>query len=102
MNTKEYTEFVLNNYYTKFEPAMAYIALGIGGESGEVVDAVKKRIRDGEVPGKSDNKTIALELGDVLYYTVRMAAEFGYNLEDIMQMNVDKLVDRKINGKKIG
>lgn len=105
INVKEYTDFVNEIYYTEFEPAICYAALGLAGESGETVDAVKKQIRDSSNPEHRDNsgttnKTIALELGDTLYYLTKMADILGYTLIDIMQMNKDKLEYRKLHGKK--
>lgn len=98
ITNSEYMQFVLSNYYTKFEPRIVYIALGLAGESGEAVDAVKKLIRDGNIK----HETIALELGDVLYYTTALANELGYTIEDIMQMNKEKLEHRNKFGRAHG
>ena len=72
-----------------------YAALGLAGEAGETVDKIKKWHRDGVV----DPKAIAYELGDVLYYLTRLSNIFGYTLEEIQQMNVEKLTSRKERGK---
>lgn len=75
---------------------VTYVTLGLVGESGEIAEKVKKIIRDsgGEI---SDEKaeSIAMELGDVLWYAARLATELGFNLSEVMTWNVQKLLDRK-------
>lgn len=93
----DYNQFTaeLARYPTKQEDekivSAMYCALGLGGEAGETLEKVKKWHRDGDVDGKS----VALELGDVLYYLTRLANIFGYTLEDIQRLNVEKLNSRK-------
>ena len=66
-------------------------ALGLAGESGEVCDIVKKCWMQGH---ELDTKHIAKELGDILWYVAETATAIGYDLETIMQMNIDKLRKR--------
>lgn len=74
--------------------ALAYCALGLGGEAGEYSEKVKKLIRD----GKFDKALAVKELGDVLWYLTRSAKELGYSLSDIAEINVVKLMDRQERG----
>ena len=46
--------------------------------------------------------TLALELGDVLYYLTAAAAACGYPLSEIMEMNSNKLKERRKKGKPRG
>jgi len=80
-----------------------YPTLGLTGEAGEVADKVKKVIRDNNDEFTADRKKqIALELGDVMWYAASLAHDLGYTLEEICQMNLDKLASRmqrdKIHG----
>ena len=45
---------------------------------------------------------IAFEIGDVLWYCAMMATEVGYTLEEIAEMNLKKLADRKERGTLSG
>lgn len=77
-----------------------YPALGLGGESGEIANKLKKVIRDHD--GKIDNGTkqvIKDELGDVLWYVSQLASELGLSLDEIAKDNISKLADRKKRGK---
>ena len=70
-------------------------ALGLCGESGEVADLVKKYLFQGH---ELDFDHIAKELGDIAWYLAVGAYAIGYDLETILQMNVDKLKARYPNG----
>ena len=70
-------------------------ALGLCGESGEVADLVKKHRFQGH---DLDFDHIAKELGDVTWYLAVGAYAIGYDLETILQMNVDKLKARYPDG----
>ena len=74
--------------------ALAYCALGLGGEAGEYSEKVKKLIRD----GKLDKPLAVKELGDVLWYLTRSANELGYSLVDVAEINLVKLTSRKERG----
>ena len=70
-------------------------ALGLCGESGEVADLIKKHCFQGH---DLDFDHIAKELGDIAWYLAVGAYSIGYNLEKILQMNVDKLKARYPDG----
>jgi NTP pyrophosphatase (non-canonical NTP hydrolase) len=71
-------------------------AMGVAGESGEVIEKWKKIVayKDGKV-SKEDLAELSKELGDVVWYIAILAHDLGLSFEDIMQLNLKKLADRK-------
>ena len=63
--------------------------------NGECVDMVKKYRFQGH---ELDKAHLAKELGDVAWYLAVTAHAIGYDLETVLQMNVDKLRNRYPNG----
>ena len=75
-------------------------ALGLTGEAGELADKIKKVYRDkGGVFKQEEREAIVKELGDVLWYLTRLGATLGFSLEQIAEINVEKLADRAKRGK---
>jgi NTP pyrophosphatase (non-canonical NTP hydrolase) len=76
--------------------SIIYPTLGLSGEAGEVADKVKKVLRDnnGEFTDEV-KKQIIFESGDVLWYLAALARDLGYTLEEMAQMNLEKLASRK-------
>lgn len=104
MTLNEYQNHALETaiYPEKFR--IIYPALGLAGETGEVDDKIKKVIRDhnGDFSDEETRKAIALELGDVAWYLATLAHDIGYTLEEVCQMNYDKLKSRQERGKLHG
>lgn len=65
--------------------------MGLCGESGEALDILKKHLYQGH---ELDRKHIAKELGDVAWYLAISAYALGYDLDEIFEMNIEKLKDR--------
>lgn len=70
-------------------------ALGMGGETGEVLDEVKKHVFHDK---PLDPVKILNECGDVLWYLDRMLSELGWTMEDAMAFNDGKLSKRYPEG----
>ncbi len=70
-------------------------ALGLAGESGEVVDQVKKFIYQGH---EIDRAKMRDELGDVLWYFALICHATGSTLKEVMRGNVEKLRRRYPQG----
>lgn len=69
--------------------------MGLNGEAGEAIDILKKHLfQDHDF----DKEHLAKELGDVAWYIAISADAIGYDLEHILQMNVDKLKARYPEG----
>lgn len=69
--------------------------LGLSGEVGEFNDMIKKWIFHEK---QFDEEHAKKELGDVMWYVAMMCESFGWNLDEILQMNVDKLKARYPQG----
>lgn len=69
--------------------------MGLCGESGEAIDIVKKYLAQGH---ELDTEHLAKELGDIAWYLAETATAIGYNLDDIFQMNIEKLKKRYPQG----
>ena len=67
-------------------------AMGLGGESGEVLDLLKHAIfhKDTEL----DKMELAKELGDVLWYVSAIATTTGIDMADVAALNRAKLSHR--------
>ncbi|PGF00905.1 nucleoside triphosphate pyrophosphohydrolase family protein [Bacillus toyonensis] len=74
-------------------------ALGLAGESSEIADIIKKAIYHGHgFEGKLSKHEIAKELGDIMYYVSIMAEEVDYSLQEIAEININKLAKRYPEG----
>ncbi len=73
---------------------LIYLTLGLAGESGEVVEKIKKAWRN----GSTVEKDIVRELGDVLWYLAMIATKLGVDFSTVAEVNVDKLSDRQKRG----
>jgi NTP pyrophosphatase (non-canonical NTP hydrolase) len=72
---------------------LSHCALGLAGESGEIADLVKKS----QYEGATDASVSRLmeECGDVLWYLTHIAGLFGFSLEELAGMNIEKLAARR-------
>ena len=97
MNLNEYQKAAQRTSDKNMAKGMHLIngALGLAGESGEVADLVKKVYFQGHI---TDREHIAKELGDILWYIAEAATAIDYRLEEIAQMNIDKLLARYPDG----
>lgn len=81
------------------EQSVEYCTLGLGSEVGEVQGLIKKVIRDNDgVWTEEKVADLVKELGDVIWYVARLSDEFGIQVSEIMDANVEKLTRRKASG----
>ena len=90
MNFDDYQKLAISTAIYPEEYKIIYPTLGLCGESGEVAEKIKKHIRD----GKSLNG-LKKELGDVLWYIAALAEDLDISLQDVAELNIQKLSDRK-------
>ena len=80
-------------------PPWLYYALGLSGETGELIDKFKKVFRDNKgVITEETRDNIIKEFGDILWYLSRLTAAFDISFNDVAQINIDKLFKRKKEG----
>ena len=111
MTVNEYQEAVLATAVYPEQFRVIYPALGMNGEAGEVAEKIKKVIRDtafstdaeGAIVLSNDKRIeLAKEIGDVLWYCATLSYDLGMKLEDVAQMNINKLKSRQERGKLSG
>lgn len=78
---------------------LMYVALGLAGEAGEVANQIKKIARDdGAMVTAERRGKIHDELGDVMWYWLRLCKELGFDPYAILEANLVKLTGRAENG----
>ena len=82
------------DYASDFD-MMRNAVYGLNGETGEVIDMLKKHEFQGH---DLDRDKLIDEAGDVAWYLALLASALGVSLEEIMQKNVDKLKKRYPDG----
>ncbi len=70
---------------------LLHMAVGVSGEAGELLDAVKKAV----IYRKPvDIENIKEELSDLEFYIEGIRQIFGFTREEVVQYNIDKLKKR--------
>ena len=97
----------LNDFQTKArrtalypsQYGLIYTTLGLSGESGELAEKAKKMLRDDNgVLTDTRRNAMKKELGDVLWYVASLATELNASLQEIAEININKLTSRKERG----
>ncbi len=97
MTINEYQELAMSTLNPDLSERDVLIngVMGLCGEAGEAIDIVKRYLAQGH---ELDKEHLAKELGDIAWYLAETATVLGYSLEDILQMNIDKLKKRYPDG----
>jgi len=97
-NMRQYSEEVEKLIITEPKNRLIENVLGLGEETGEVQGKIKKLIRD-----KNFSKSeLIKELGDCLFYVTAIANYLGSNLQEVANINLNKLHDRLKRNKLKG
>jgi|TARA_R110002072_G_scaffold97024_1_gene213266 NTP pyrophosphatase (non-canonical NTP hydrolase) len=94
-----YQESALETAIFSKDNALPYLSLGLAAEAGEVADKVAKYYRGDKPLNVSD---LMQEVGDVLWFAAVLSEHFGYTLERVALMNMNKLQSRKERGTLMG
>ena len=99
MNFKEYQEKIKVTAKYPVNVRVLYPCLGLAGETGEVCEKIKKVYRDNDGVFTHDKiEEIKKEIGDVLWYIQALCNDLGISMQDVAQLNVDKLLSRLERG----
>jgi len=97
MNTfNDYMEWAATTAVYPEDKELEYLVNGLTSEAGEVAGKWKKIIRDYDCEVDSERALgMAKELGDVAWYLARLSEAIGWTLQDVIDLNIDKLENRK-------
>ena len=119
VDTQKYTEFVdavtskESNDYIAFNSRCFEIqkgddgipinrlitaALGMSAESGEFTEVVKKIVFQGKPYTEENRFHMKRELGDVMWYVAQACMSLDTTIDEIIEMNVEKLQARYPGG----
>lgn len=76
--------------------SLNYLTLGLAGEAGEVANKVKKIERDDKGHVSLERRADILdECGDLLWYLDQLVAALDSDLDEVSQVNINKLRSRQ-------
>ena len=75
-------------------PRLLTAALGLGSETGEFVEIVKKMFLQGKPPSDDNIFHMNRELGDIMWYWVTACAALGLDPYEVISENQEKLAAR--------
>lgn len=115
MELKEYQKRAMSTC-TESSNNFSYMMLNLVGEVGEFASKVAKEIRkermtindsklqmtEGNYMKVDFEEDLKKEAGDILWEISGLCSVMGWSLEDIAQMNLDKLASRKERGVIVG
>ncbi|WNL49467.1 nucleotide pyrophosphohydrolase domain protein [Bacillus phage DZ1] len=81
--------------FATVEEELTMLCMGLAGESGEVVDTIKKVVFHGH---PLDIDELKKELGDTHWYFTRLMDTLGIDPKEVRQLNVEKLRKRYPQG----
>ena len=94
-----YSGWVEKKILTEGQERLYENTLGLVGEAGEVAEKMKKLVRDSS---RFTNEEIMKELGDVVFYATALGNIYGRGLQEILELNIQKLDDRQKRNKLRG
>ena len=80
--------------YDRKKDMLRHAVFGLASEAGEVSGILQKEYQGHEF----DNQHIKKELGDCLWMIAEACTALGFEMDDVMQTNIDKLKARFPDG----
>tara|TARA_R100000030_G_C3173616_1_gene103967 strand:- start:69 stop:476 length:408 start_codon:yes stop_codon:yes gene_type:complete len=118
VDTKKYVEFVdaVTSQPSKENEAFIYrlqelegegfrterlltAAVGMSAEAGEFTEVIKKMIFQGKPVNEENLFHLKRELGDIMWYVAQACMGLNISLDEVLEMNVDKLKSRYPGGE---
>ena len=91
-----YEEWVMARGDPSKELGNIYNVLALAGEAGELANYAKK-----QWAGRGDyTKDMRLEIGDILYYLIRVCHDLGIDLAEAQRLNMEKITAREAKRMK--
>ena len=78
-------------------PRLLTAALGLGSETGEFVEIVKKMFLQGKPPSEDNIFHMKRELGDIMWYWVTACAALNLDPYEVISENQEKLAARYLS-----
>lgn len=99
MNLNDYLKFALKTaVFPNVTDNWQYTVIGLGGEMGEVMNILKKVMRDDNYKITEDKQLKLIEeLGDVFWYLIILCYQLKIDPDLILEMNIVKLTERMKN-----
>tara|TARA_B000000557_G_C20804939_1_gene457243 strand:+ start:18 stop:542 length:525 start_codon:yes stop_codon:yes gene_type:complete len=74
-------------------------AVGLSAESGEFTEIIKKIVFQGKEPTEENLFHLKRELGDIMWYVAQACMALDVSIDEIIEMNVEKLKARYPGGE---
>ena len=101
--SKNYQDFVSRLYELEeknfHSERLLTASVGMCAEAGEFTEIVKKIIFQGKPVNEENMFHLKRELGDIMWYVAQACMGLDISLDEIMEMNVDKLKARYPGGE---
>ena len=97
MEIKDYQKECMRTatFWGSEEEIVCNMCMGIAGESGEIVDYLKKVEFHGH---EFDREKLINELGDLMWYVFALSNHFQIEMTEVLEKNIEKLYKRYPNG----
>ena len=74
-------------------------SVGMCAEAGEFTEIVKKIVFQGKPVNEDNLFHLKRELGDIMWYVMQACMGLGVDLDEVIEMNIDKLKSRYPGGE---
>lgn len=95
-----FTARLADLYYQDFDThRFLTAALGMSAEAGEFTEIIKKIVFQGKPVNDENLFHLKRELGDVMWYVMQACMALNISLDEVIEMNIDKLKSRYPGGE---